>query len=102
MGLAREGAAGMALGAWGAVQASAAGLGIALGGITRDTVGSTLHSASLLADRATGYTAVYALEIAMLVLTLIVLGPVVGRLRNPADPDTKNASARFAVTEFPT
>lgn len=102
MGLARSGAAGMALGAWGAVQASAAGLGIALGGIIRDTIGSTLHSASLLADRATGYGTVYVLEIAMLVLTLIVLGPVVGRLRNPVDPDNKNASARFAVTEFPT
>lgn len=102
MSLACEGAAGMALGAWGAVQASAAGLGIALGGIIRDAIGTTLHSASTLADRATGYGAVYALEIALLVFTLIVLGPVVGRLRNPADPDSKSAAARFAVTEFPT
>ncbi len=102
MGLARQGAAGMALGAWGAVQASAAGLGIALGGIIRDGVGSTLHGASTLADRAGGYAAVYAAEIVLLVLTLIVLGPVVGRLRNPADPDRTGAAARFAVTEFPT
>ncbi|WP_435418723.1 BCD family MFS transporter [Parerythrobacter aurantius] len=102
MGLAREGAAGMALGAWGAVQASSAGLGIALGGIIRDAVGSRFHEVATLADRAAGYGMVYALEIALLVLTLIVLGPVVGRLRNPADPDNTGAAARFAVTEFPT
>ena len=102
MGLARGGAAGMALGAWGAVQASAAGLGIALGGLIRDAVGTALHGASTAADRANGYATVYALEAVLLLFTLIVLGPVVGRLRNPVDPDINRGAARFAVTEFPT
>jgi BCD family chlorophyll transporter-like MFS transporter len=102
MGLARDGAAGMALGAWGAVQASAAGLGIALGGIIRDVVASMFQISATLADRAAGYGTVYTIEIVLLVVTLIVLGPVVGRLRNPADPDNNRGPARFAVTEFPT
>jgi hypothetical protein len=40
MALARSGTSGLALGAWGAVQATCAGLAIALGGILRDLIGS--------------------------------------------------------------
>ncbi|RZM01128.1 MAG: MFS transporter, partial [Sphingomonas sp.] len=42
MALSREGDAGLALGAWGAVQATAAGLAIALGALARDAVSAAV------------------------------------------------------------
>jgi MFS transporter, BCD family, chlorophyll transporter len=69
--------AGLALGAWGAVQATAAGLGIGLGGVIRDLV-----MASSLATRygpVSGYHAVYGLEIILLLITLVVLFPMLRR-----------------------
>ena len=53
---------GLALGAWGAVQATAAGIGVALGGIIRDTL-SAIDGASPL----TPYLAVYMLEVILLI-----------------------------------
>jgi MFS transporter, BCD family, chlorophyll transporter len=47
MRLARTGQSGLALGSWGAAQASAAGLAIALGGVIRD-LGGGLASAGLI------------------------------------------------------
>jgi BCD family chlorophyll transporter-like MFS transporter len=71
---------GLALGAWGAAQATAAGLAVALGGTIRDAVGSLAeagHMGASLASPATGYSFVYHLEIGLLFATLIVLGPLV-------------------------
>jgi BCD family chlorophyll transporter-like MFS transporter len=68
---------GLAMGAWGAVQATAAGLGMALGGMLRDAV--ALGSSSL-----TGYLTVYGLEIALLGLTLWAMAPLVRPVRSPA------------------
>ncbi len=62
---------GLALGAWGAVQASAAGLALALGGVLRDAF-------DWMSASTGGYTAVYALELALLLLTLRVLWPLRG------------------------
>ena len=98
MQLARDGASGLALGVWGAVQASAAGLGVALGGMIRD--GMTwvaMHDGvgATLANRATGYATVYLLEVVLLLAALIALGPVVGRSR-------PLASRRFGLGDFPT
>jgi BCD family chlorophyll transporter-like MFS transporter len=102
MALARGDAAGIALGAWGAVQASAAGLGIALGGLIRDGMGHVALAdglGSTLAVSATGYGSVYLLEIVMLLATLIVLGPIVGRIkRSPQAPQ----ETAFGLKEFPT
>ncbi|MFN6934410.1 MAG: BCD family MFS transporter, partial [Tsuneonella sp.] len=84
MSLARDGAAGMALGAWGAVQASCAGLGVALGGLIRDGMAKVAMADAMgpaLASRSTGYGTVYILEIALLFVALVVLGPVVGLVR---------------------
>ncbi len=78
--LAREGQTGLALGAWGAAQASAAGVAIALGGILRDIIGHFALEGRLgeaLANPATGYSVVYHLEIALLFATLVALGPLV-------------------------
>jgi BCD family chlorophyll transporter-like MFS transporter len=74
---------GLALGSWGAVQASAAGVAIALGGIIRDLVASHLPEGTLGA--ATPYDCVFGLEIALLLATIIMMAPLVrSRLSVPA------------------
>ncbi|GEP02032.1 BCD family MFS transporter [Methylobacterium oxalidis] len=79
---------GLALGAWGAVQASAAGLAIAASGIVRD-VGSELATSGALgealSDASIGYLIVYHIEIALLFATLVAIGPLVreGRRTSP-------------------
>ena len=90
---------GLALGAWGAAQASAAGLAILLGGALRDGVGSLASSGALgaaLDAPATGYSVVYHLEIALIFVTLIVLGPLV-RLR-----PSPEAGRPIGLADFPT
>jgi len=74
---------GMTIGAWGAVQATAAGVGIALGGALRDAFGTLAAQGSLgpvLADPATGYQFVYQIEIGLLLATLVAIGPLASRL----------------------
>ncbi len=71
---------GLALGLWGAVQATAAGLAIAAGGGLRDLVGSPGVAAVFgpaLADASAGYGVVYHVELALLFAGLAVLGPLV-------------------------
>jgi BCD family chlorophyll transporter-like MFS transporter len=69
---------GLALGAWGAVQASAAGVSIALGGILRDVVaGAEPHSRL---GPALGYDTVYSLELVLLLATLITMIPLLRRV----------------------
>jgi BCD family chlorophyll transporter-like MFS transporter len=63
---------GLALGAWGAVQATAGGAALALGGVLRDAFDS-------LTSTSGGYTAVYCLEALMLVMTLAALRPLLVR-----------------------
>jgi BCD family chlorophyll transporter-like MFS transporter len=65
---------GLALGAWGAVQASAAGFGIALGGIIRDVVASLDLRTTM--GPAAGYICVYSLEITLLLVTLVAMLPL--------------------------
>ena len=91
---------GLALGAWGAVQASAAGIAIALGGIIRDAVGSLAMSGMLgagMVDPSTGYSFVYHLEIYLLFATLIAIGPLV----RPARGNMSRARAGFKLAEVP-
>jgi BCD family chlorophyll transporter-like MFS transporter len=68
--------AGLALGAWGAAQSTAAGVGLAAGGILRDA------AIAAGAGPAAGYHLVYGLEILLLLVTLLVASP---RLRG-SDP----------------
>jgi len=73
---------GLALGAWGAAQATAAGLAIAFSGIANDTIGSLASRGALgetLIDPATGYAFVYGLEVLLLLATLVAIGPLVKR-----------------------
>lgn len=97
MGLAKNGENGLALGAWGAVQATAAGLGIAGGGAIRDVMSSMAangHLGPALASPATGYSIVYHIEIALLFATLAVIGPLV-RTRHSSN------KMQFGIAEFP-
>ncbi len=87
MNLAPKHQTGLALGAWGAVQASAAGLAIAMGGIIRDVVAGLAardHFSPALNGPATGYIAVYGIEMAMLVATVIALVPLMRRDKQAA------------------
>ena len=76
---------GLALGAWGAVQASSAGTAIVVGGLVRDWIG------------VQGYAAVYSAEIVLLILTLVVVGPLV----RPASEFVARTNRPFGLAEFP-
>lgn len=83
--------AGLALGAWGAVQATAAGVAIAISGVVRDVVNATVASTEHLWGVATGYITVYCLEIALLLITIIAAYPLIRssqRLPVSANPVT--------------
>jgi MFS transporter, BCD family, chlorophyll transporter len=100
MGLAKDGESGIALGTWGAVQATAAGGGIALGGGLRDAVSSLAANGMLgraLTGPAVGYSVVYHLEILLLFATLVAIGPLV-RTANTRLP---RPSQKFGLAEFP-
>ncbi|MBL8334126.1 MAG: PucC family protein, partial [Rubrivivax sp.] len=68
--------AGLALGAWGAVQATAAGVALAAGGLGRDAM-AALAARGLLGESlsgpAAGYAAVYALEALLLLVTVVLM-----------------------------
>ena len=100
MAIARNGQSGLALGTWGAVQATAAGGGIAIGGGIRDMVSSLGANGMLgrtLMDPSTGYSVVYHIEIALLFATLVAVGPLVRNAR----AGYPQSSSKFGLAEFP-
>lgn len=87
MDLPERGLTGLVLGAWGAVQATAAGVSMALGGVLRDVVGGLATGGllgSALNSPVTGYSFVFHLEIYLLFVVLIALGPLVRRRQGHA------------------
>ena len=100
MALARDANSGLALGAWGAVQATATGVAMAGGGALRDIVSTFATNGSLgsaLTGPAVGYAFVYNLEVVFLFVTLVVIGPLAAFSRQTGEDD-KN---RFGLAEFP-
>ena len=92
---------GLALGAWGAVQASAGGFAIAAGGAIRDGVSHLATQGALgaaLVSPVTGYSFVYHLEIYMLFAALIAIGPLVRPMGRRAQVAT---TAKFGLADFP-
>ena len=77
MNLAPRSQTGLALGAWGASQASAAGLAIALGGIIRDVMAGLLPPTETSA--AAAYGSVYAIELVLLIVTILTMIPLLRR-----------------------
>ncbi|MEO0576971.1 MAG: PucC family protein [Pseudomonadota bacterium] len=70
---------GLALGAWGAVQATAAGVAMALSGTLRDVVNMATggsESAWGFTENATGYVTVYAIEIVLLIVAIAAALPL--------------------------
>ncbi len=93
---------GLALGAWGAAQATAAGVAIAIGGGLRDLIGQAALSGRLgegLNAPATGYSVVYHLEIVLLFATLVAIGPLVRTFTT--DPNPAGRHARIGLADFP-
>ena len=79
MNLAPKEQVGLALGVWGAVQATAAGIGVALGGVMRDIVGGLASQHLLTATLSTpksAYDLVYCFEILLLLATLFTMVPL--------------------------
>jgi BCD family chlorophyll transporter-like MFS transporter len=92
---------GIALGAYGAVQATAMGVSVALGGGLRDGVAALVANGTLggaLDSPVTGYGVVYNLEILLLFATLVALGPLARRRQAAAVSPARN---KFGLAEFP-
>jgi MFS transporter, BCD family, chlorophyll transporter len=100
MELADDADSGLVIGAWGAVQATAAGLAVALSGIMRDSIGGLALRGDLgttLQQDMTGYSFVYYTEIGLLFVTLIALGPLV-RVRGQS---SLMPNAKFGLVQHP-
>ena len=85
-----EDQAGLALGAWGSVQATAAGAAIGLSGVLRDVITGLMERTGLdWAGGATagGYVAVYVLEITLLLTVVIAMLPLLRAQRAGAAAD---------------
>lgn len=83
--------AGLALGAWGAVQATAAGAAVVIGGVGHDLVDAAVGRGSLgvpFAGPVSGYAVVYATEMALLFLTVGVLWGLIA----PIDPQPRSSN----------
>ena len=95
---------GLALGAWGAVQATAAGVGMALSGTIRDVVNAVEAGAlsnAAATSSATGYITVYGIEIALLIVTVVVAAPLIRRTvgrRRGASLDISEPSVPMPAT----
>ncbi|WP_235829950.1 PucC family protein [Algihabitans albus] len=83
--------AGLALGAWGAVQATAAGVAMALGGTIRDLVDAVVDVTGSFGEfgDAAGYVTVYALEVILLLVTIVAIGSLI--------QSSERAGRRFGV-----
>jgi len=98
MEISAKGQTGLAIGAWGAVQATVTGAGIAIGGALRDVMSTLAVKGALgpgLTDAAVGYSFVYHIEIALLFGTLVAIGPLV------RFDDHPRSSTRFGLAELP-
>jgi MFS transporter, BCD family, chlorophyll transporter len=101
MSMERREHVGLALGAWGAVQATAAGAAIAGGGALRDLVNVGAAQGwfgPAFAGPSSGYMLVYHLELGLLFVALVALGPLVRRTFPPA---AGLPASPFGLADFP-
>jgi BCD family chlorophyll transporter-like MFS transporter len=104
MGLRDAEQSGIALGAWGAVFATAEGSALAVSGIVKDAVGALIQGGVLtggLASPQVPYSFVYHLEIYLLFATLIALGPLVAATRGARSTATDAAATPFGLADLP-
>jgi BCD family chlorophyll transporter-like MFS transporter len=98
MSLPHQGEHGLALGAWGAVQATSAGVAMAAAGFIRDWVSSaTDGSQAQVADPfpGLGYVTTYAIAVVGLFVLMVVLGPLAAKRRDDV------RAMPFGIAEFP-
>jgi BCD family chlorophyll transporter-like MFS transporter len=89
---------GIALGAWGAVFASAEGLSMFSAGVIRDWVVQAIANGRIvgaMADPSVPYSVVYHIETVLLFATLVALGPLVRLVRSGA------IKKEFGLAELP-
>jgi BCD family chlorophyll transporter-like MFS transporter len=82
------------------VQATSAGLAMALGGLLRDGIDALAMSGRLgeaLQSNVTGYSFVYHIEIYLLLTVLIALGPMARR----GMQRHQRVATRFGLAELP-
>jgi BCD family chlorophyll transporter-like MFS transporter len=95
---------GLVLGTWGAVQATATGAAMALGGALRDGISGLAQSGTLgdvLNSPVTGYSVVYHIEIYLLFVVLIALGPLLRNRSTRPQAAIAASSPRFGLAEMP-
>jgi len=100
MKLRDENSSGLVLGAWGAVQATCAGIAIAVGAGLKDLIVLWGHDGALgplLQSPAAAYGLVYQLEIILLFALLVAVGPLVAKVRSAPS----RTSDGFGLAEFP-
>lgn len=105
MAMAQDGFSGLAIGAWGAAQATASGLGIAGAGLLRDGVTTAAMAGAFgepAASPAVGYIVVYLIEVLLLFATLAAIGPLARYNRDTANPNPSASKPSFGLTQFPT
>lgn len=93
---------GLAVGAWGGVYASAAGIALAGGAFLRDLVvhaGDAGLLGPALSGPGAGYTIVYHLEIAALFMAIAALGPLAGTARGLTADGLRRTT--FGLSELP-
>ena len=94
---------GIALGAWGAVFATAEGLSFAMSGVSKDWLSHLASRGALgpgLTAASVPYSAVYLVEIVVLFATLVALGPlVVRRFGRTSSADAGSTS--FGLADIP-
>ena len=96
---------GLVIGTWGAVQATSAGAAMALGGALRDGVSVLAMSGALgeaLLTPITAYSFVYHLEIYLLFVVLVALGPMLRSSRLAAQAaSTPLTTQPFGLAQLP-
>jgi len=91
---------GLLIGAWGAVQATAIGLSLMLGGLIKNAVNLLALDGALgeaMRGAASGYLVVYHIEIVLLFVCLAIIGPLVGLRRDREE----HGNIRFGLAEMP-
>lgn len=93
---------GIALGAWGAVFATAEGLSFAVSGVMKDWLSHLVQRGTLgpgLSLPFVPYSFVYHVEVLFLFATLVALGPLVARRSAAPRPDVRGGS--FGLADLP-
>ena len=95
---------GLVVGTWGAVQATSAGAAMAVGGALRDGVSVLAMSGAMgeaLVTPITAYSFVYHLEIYLLFVVLVALGPMLRASRLSASTHHNTPSTPFGLAQLP-